>query len=176
MAPLSLYDMTVPMFIHVLKNLDRCLTKAEEHAKAHGVPLSTYIDGQLAPDMAEFTFQVQAAGDFAMFVVTEVGGIDVPRPPHHETTFEELHQRIARRIVTFSGVRREDLDGKQDQPVHWRGHTWTGLTWCSTYCIPNFYFHVVTAYDILRHKGVPLSKTDYLGLPGDFYGPHVQSE
>ena len=157
------------MFIHVLKNLDAVLTKAEEHAEAHNVPLNTYIDGQLAPDMAEFTFQVQAAGDFAMFVVTEISGRDIVRPPHTETTFEELHQRIQKRIDTFLQVKRDELDGKQEKEIYCRGHKWTGLTWCTTYCIPNFYFHVVTAYDILRHKGVPLGKTDYLGLPSDFY-------
>ena len=165
----SLYDMTVPMFIHVLKNLDACMTKAEAHAQANNVSLKTYMAASLYPDMADFTFQVQAAGDFAMYAVIEVGGIDVPKPPFTGTTFAELHQRIAQRIDKFSRVKREDLDGKHDKEVYCRGHKWTGLTWCTTYCIPNFYFHVVTAYDILRHVGVPLGKANFLGLPEDFY-------
>jgi uncharacterized protein len=143
----SLYDITVPMFIYYLKNLDTWLTKAEEHAKANNVPLTDYVEGRLAPDMAPLTFHLQAACNFASFVVSYVGGQAELKYEEDDTTFEEFHKRIANALDFFGKVKREDLDGKQDKEVTYRTFTFTGLTFCTLFAIPSFYFHLVTTYE-----------------------------
>jgi uncharacterized protein len=159
----SLYDMSIVMFTRSLQNLDGILTKAESHAQSNGMSLDGLVEGRLAPDMFPLPFQICAACDTAKFVAVRVGGIANTPQDDNEKTFEELHKRIAATLEYLGNVKREDIDGKHADEVMFRDHKFTGQSYCIYWAIPNFYFHVVTAYDILRSKGVQIGKTDYLG-------------
>jgi hypothetical protein len=159
----SLYDMTISMFTRTLGNLDGILKKTEEHAKANDVPLSDYLEGRLAPDMHPLPFQIQVACNTAKFVAVRVGGLDNVVQEDNEKTFEDLHARIATTLDLLGKVKRDGMDGKHDNEVLFRDRKLTGVTYCTGFAIPNFYFHVATAYAILRNKGVPIGKKDYIG-------------
>jgi uncharacterized protein len=159
----SLYDATIGMFTQSLKNLDDILKRAEETAHANKTPLREYVEGRLYPDMNPFPFQIQTACNTAKFLAVRVGGIDNVVQEDNEKTFEELHARIAATLDFLGKVRREDIDGKQDKVVIWREKKFTGISYCTRFAIPNFYFHVMAAYAILRSKGIPIGKGDYMG-------------
>jgi uncharacterized protein len=159
----SLYDVTIAPLTRGLTNLDGLLKKAEEHAAANNISLDDYINARLAPDMAPFTFQVQTVCNTAKFLAVRVGGVENVPMADDETTFPQLHERITRTLELLKGVSRETIDGKEGVEVVFRNMKFTGLSYSTTFAIPNFYFHLVTAYAILRNKGVPIGKLDYLG-------------
>jgi hypothetical protein len=159
----SLYDVTIAPLTRGLKNLDGLLKKAEEHAAANNVPLEDYINARLAPDMAPFPFQVQTACNTAKFLAVRVAGVENLPMADDETTFSQLHDRISRTLDFLKGVSRETINGKEGVEVVFREMKFTGLTYSTIFALPNFYFHVVAAYAILRSKGVPVGKMDYMG-------------
>jgi hypothetical protein len=150
----------------MLRNLDAILDKAEAHAKATGVDLKTYIDARLAPDMHPLTNQIQLASDAAKSGVARLAGVAPPSFPDTETTWPELKQRIAKTIAFVEGVKRDQVDGREDATIELklpnRTLTFTGRDFLGLFSLPNFLFHVTTAYALLRSKGVPLGKMDYL--------------
>ena len=160
---LSIYDVTIPLIVQSLKSLSGCLKKAEAHAEANNIPLEDFIAARLAPDMHPLPFQIQTACNTAKFLVVRIGGIENVSMPDDETTFPQLQVRITRTVEFLNGVKREDMEGKESAEVTFHNRKFTGLSYATSFAIPNFYFHVVAAYTILRSKGVPVGKMDYLG-------------
>ncbi|MBI1200074.1 MAG: DUF1993 family protein [Phenylobacterium sp.] len=166
----SLYDASIPVFLHMLRNLDAILDKAEAHAKANGVDLQTYVDARLAPDMHPLTNQIQLASDAAKSGAARLAGVTPPSFPDTETTWPELKARIAKTIDFLEGVKREQVDGREDAvvelPLPGRTLSFSGRDFLARFAVPNFLFHVTTAYALLRAQGVPLGKLDFLNGAG----------
>ena len=164
---LSLYDVTVPVFIRSLKNLDAFLAKGGEWFAEQGRPESELTGARLIEDMHPFTAQIQRASDTAKGVVARLTGAEVPGMPDEEGTIADLRARIAKTIAVLESARREDFDGTEDKPIE----IWTpkaallfnGKSYIFEFAIPNFFFHVTAAYALLRKEGVPLGKVDYIG-------------
>lgn len=163
---LSLYDAAIPGYLQMLGTLAALMDKAEAHAKATGADLQAYLDARLAPDMHPFTRQVQLASDAAKGGAARLAGVTPPSFPDVETTWAELKDRIARTVAFVESVDRAAVNGDEDRivelPVPGRTLSFTARDFLLRFSLPNFHFHVVTAYGLLRSQGVPLGKLDYL--------------
>ena len=164
---LSMYNLSVPVFTRGLGQLAHLLDKGLAHATAEKIDPATLIGAQLAPDMFTLARQVQSASDASKLAVARIAGITAPSFPDTETTFEELQARIAKTLDFFETVDRSQLEGSEARPVvvKTRGHElqFTAERYLMQFALPNFFFHVTTAYGVLRHSGVPVGKLDYLG-------------
>jgi hypothetical protein len=162
----SLFDASIPVYLHMLKNLGAILDKAEAHAKANGVDPQSYLDARLAPDMHPLTNQVQLASDAAKSGAARLAGVTPPSFPDTETTWAEVKERVAKTIAFIDSVKRDQLDGREDAtielPLPGRTLSFSGRDFLALFALPNFLFHVTTAYALLRAKGVPLGKMDFL--------------
>ena len=162
----SLFDASIPVYLHMLRNLSAILDKAEAHAKATGVDVATYLEARLAPDMHPLTGQIQLASDAAKSSAARLAGVAPPSFPDTETTWPEVKARIAKTIAFVEGIKREQLAGREDAtielPLPNGKLSFTGRDFLALFALPNFLFHVTTAYGILRSKGVPLGKLDFL--------------
>lgn len=150
----------------MLENLDRWLVKAEEHAKAKPFDVSVLLAARLAPDQYSLTRQVQAACDAAKFMAARLGGQTPPAHPDTEATMAELHTRIQAVLTYVKGIEGGAYEGASARVVplpFMPGKGMKGDDYLMELSLPNFYFHVSMAYAILRHNGVPLGKTDYIG-------------
>ncbi len=165
--PLTMYHASAPVFTRGLTNLSAILRKAEEHAVARKIDPAVFINARLAPDMFPLSRQVQSATDSAKGCAARLAGAEVPRYEDTETTFPELQARIAKTVAFLQGVTPELIVGSEEREIvlKLRGKevTFTGQSYLLTFALPNFFFHAVTAYDILRHNGVEIGKMDYLG-------------
>nr|WP_278254263.1 DUF1993 domain-containing protein [Sphingobium sp. BYY-5] len=159
--------MTVPVFIRGLKNLSALLEKGAAFAAEKGIDAQSLASAQLIEDMKPLTAQVQYACDTAKGTVTRLGELEPVAMPDTEQSFEELQARIARTIALLESVPRERIDGREETPVPLKlpnGEIpFTGRSHVLVFSQPNFYFHLVTAYALLRQAGVPLGKIDFLG-------------
>ncbi|KAL9104593.1 MAG: hypothetical protein Q9163_000458 [Psora crenata] len=160
--------MIIPPMLYGLHALDRILTKAETHAKETNVPETTLLEARLHPDMKALPFQIQVVSDIAKSACVRVANAAKCPMEDTEKTFEELHTRIRKTVAVLEAVSEEDFAGREGVEVvltrakgEWRT---TAKEYLLHYALPNFYFHFVTAYDILRHRGVPIGKLDYLGV------------
>ncbi len=164
---LSLYDITVPGFIRALQNMDAFLAKGADWFAEKGRPESELTTARLFEDMAPLTGQIQRASDSAKGLAVRVGGIENVPMPDEEVTIADLRARIAKTIAVLQATPREGFDGKEDATVEVKTPratmTFTGKDYVLGFVIPNFYFHVTTAYALLRKEGVPIGKMDYLG-------------
>lgn len=162
----SLFDASIPVYLHMLRNLDAILDKAEAHAKAGSQDLKSYMDARLAPDMHSLVGQIQLASDAAKSGAARLAGVAAPSFPDTETTWPELKARIAKTIAFVEGLKREQLDGAEDRTVELPLPNGTlkfsGRDFLALFALPNFLFHVTTAYALLRAQGVPLGKLDFL--------------
>lgn len=156
----------IPQFTKMLENLDKWLTKGEEHAKAKSFDPNVLCAARLAPDQYALTRQVQAACDAAKFAAARTSGKTPPSHPDTETTIAELHARI-RAVIDYLGTfRKEDFEGADARVIGLNFMPGKGLKaddYIMEMALPNFYFHCSMAYAILRHNGVPLGKADYIG-------------
>lgn len=163
----SLYDLTVPIFIRHLGALDAILTKGEAFAAEQGIEPSELLEARLYEDMAPLVSQIQRVTDSAKGAAVRLGGIENVVMADEEKTFADLHARIAKTIDFLKTVPRDAIDGKEAAAVSLQTprqtFDFTGLGFVQTFVLPNFYFHMTTAYGLLRMKGVPLGKLDYLG-------------
>lgn len=163
----ELYELTVPMFIRGLKALSGLLGKGAAFAVEKGIDPATLTSAQLIADMKPLTAQVQFACDTAKGTVTRLGELDPVAMADTEQTFEELQARIARTIALLEAVPREKIDGREDATVVLKipnGEIpFTRRNHVLTFSLPNFYFHLTTAYALLRQAGVPVGKRDFLG-------------
>lgn len=164
---MHIYDLTVPQLTKTLRTLDRWLTLAEKHAQTTQVPVDTLLNARLAPDQFMFVRQVQVACDNAKLMAGRLAGKEWPPHPDTETTIAELRGRIEAVIGYLGTFSREDFESVADRKIRlpWmpEGSWLRAEDYLVQFALPNFYFHVVTAYSILRHKGVQLGKTDYIG-------------
>jgi hypothetical protein len=162
MAP-SLHDTAVPVFDSMLKNLSTLLDKAVAHAQAKGYEPAVLLQSRLAPDMFPLARQVQIATDAAKFGVARLTGVEAPKFADDETTFEQLKARIEKTRAFVAGAFEGAEARRVEVPTRIATYAFDGRTFLLHWAMPNFYFHVVTAYDILRHNGVEVGKRDYLG-------------
>lgn len=163
---LSLYDASIPGYVLMLRNLSTFLDKAETYAAEQGLPLSTFLEAGLGHGMAALPRQIQFASDAAKSGGARLAGVEPPSMPDTETTFPELKERIAKTITFLDTIKPQDLDGPLDREIVLKfpsgSRTFTAKDFLLGFSLPNFHFHVATAYGILRSQGVPLSKMDYL--------------
>ncbi|MDR3482993.1 MAG: DUF1993 domain-containing protein [Burkholderiaceae bacterium] len=164
---LSMYQISIPVFARALNNLAAILNKAVAHAEAKKIDPSVLINYRLAPDMFPLSRQVQIASDAAKGCAARLAGVEVPSFADTETTFPELQERIAKTLAFLNTVNAAQIDGSESRTVtiQLRGKDvqFLGLAYLTSFVLPNLYFHVTTAYAILRHNGVELGKADYLG-------------
>ena len=163
-----MYEASVPVLIHNLNALSAILKKAEAHCTAKNIKPEALLNFQLFPDMFPFIRQVQLTSDFAKGPGARLSGIAVPSYTDDEKTFEDLQGRIAKTIAFLQSLDPKAFEGAATREVTIRvsrteEKTMSGLTYFNLAALPNFYFHMTTAYDILRHNGVELAKGDFLG-------------
>ncbi|HEU0223766.1 MAG TPA: DUF1993 domain-containing protein, partial [Paracoccaceae bacterium] len=163
---LSMYDASAPLFLQGLKGLAIVLGKGEAFARETGLDPAELIGARLAPDMFPLSAQVQIATDQAKGALGRLAGREVPRWEDNETSFAELQARLAKAVAYAESFRREEFEGAENRRVELRTRVRTlefiGLDYLLHFALPNFFFHVTTAYDILRWKGVGLGKRDFL--------------
>lgn len=163
----GIYDATIPVYQQGLKTLLHLLDKAEEHANTNGIDVSTLIDASLAPDMFDFKKQIQIACDMAKGGAMRLSDQEVPSHPDTEMTVAELRTRIQKALAIVSSVTREQFAGAEDRDIKMVfpsiSFEFKGPRFVTYWSLPNFFFHVTTAYNILRHQGVQIGKPDFLG-------------
>jgi hypothetical protein len=163
----TIYDASIPPMTRSLGNLSKILDKAVTQAKTEDRDLGTLLESQLAPDMLAFTRQIQIASDAAKGCAARLAGVEAPSFPDTETTFPELQARITKTIDYLKTFKPEQLAGAEDRTVTLKfpqgEMTFSGRDFLTGFALPNFYFHVTTAYGLLRHKGIAIGKMDFLG-------------
>ena len=163
---LSIYQASIPTFLRTLGNLSAILKKAAAHAEAKNIDPRIFIDARLAPDMFPWRARCRSPAT-PPGAGARLAGLEVPSYADTETTFDELQARIARTVEFLEGIREEQLDGAEERNVTLkvRGQeiSFNGRDFLFGFALPNFFFHVTTAYAILRHNGVELGKMDFLG-------------
>ena len=163
---LSLFDASIPVYLQMLRNLTHFMNKAETFAADEHVELSALMEASLGHGMANFTRQIQFASDAAKSGAARLAGVEPPSMPDNEATWAELKERIAKTIAFVETIERKQVDGQENRAVvlTFPGRTmeFTGQSFLLTFSLPNFLFHITTAYDVLRSQGVPLGKMDYL--------------
>ncbi|WP_224702264.1 DUF1993 domain-containing protein [Devosia aquimaris] len=163
----SLYDVSVPVFTRMLTNLLSIMDKAEANAADRKFDTSVLSNARLAPDMIPFRGQIMIATDHVKGCVSRLAGHEVPSWPDTEETFDQLRTRIRKALDLLATTKREDFVDSATRQVTLKlgGNdvTMAGLDYLNQRALPNFYFHVTTAYAILRANGVPIGKRDYIG-------------
>ena len=167
-----MHALSVEVFSHTLGNLALILEKAGTNAAQRKFDSGVLLSARLAPDMLPLTRQVQIASDIAKNSVARLAGQEPPRFEDNESSIEQLRARIARTIDFLKSVPASALEGSETRtvkvPLEERTLEFTGVDFLQRWAIPNVFFHVVTAYDILRHNGVDLGKRDYLAGGREF--------
>ncbi len=161
----DIYALSVPAFLRGLGVLAELMRKAEAHATEHKITSAALLTARLFPDMIPLTGQVQIACDTAKRSVARLAGVEAPRFEDDETSFEELSARI-QKTIDFVAAQKADAFGKVatvEMKLFGDVRNWTGIEYLTRFALPNFYFHVTTAYDILRHNGLAVGKKDFLG-------------
>lgn len=163
----SLYDVTIPAFLRGFANLSAIIDKARAYAREQGIAESTLTEARLIEDMAPFTAQIQRCSDTAKGLAVRIGQVETVAMPDEEVTFDDLRARIDKTVAFLKSVPRESFDGRDDAevmlPTPGGDIAFTGASYAIGFAIPNFYFHLTTAYALLRMKGVAVGKIDYLG-------------
>jgi hypothetical protein len=177
MMKVSIHAIAVETFVPMLRSLSGVLDKGAEHARANKSDPHALVNARLAPDMYTLAQQVQLASDQARDAAARLSGQDVPNFDSNEKTLDELKARIAKTIDYVQGVRAAAFEGAEDRkitipiPENNIAFEMNGLQFLRDWALPNFYFHVVTAYDILRHNGVEIGKRDYLSHLAGYIRP-----
>ncbi len=165
--PISMHQLAVPVVVKSLENLKAILGKGKAHAQERKVEESVFLNSRLYPDMLPLTKQVHIATDIARGTGARLAGAEPPGDDADEQSFDELVARVDRSLAYLRGLDAKAFDGAETReitrPVRGTPHTFTGTGYLLQFALPNIYFHVTTAYDILRHGGVPLGKADFLG-------------
>ena len=164
---LTMYQASIPVFIHMLGNLSKILDKAAEHAEAKKIDPAIFINARLAPDMYPLSRQVQIATDMAKGCAARLAGIEVPSYADNESTFPELQARVAKTVAFLQSVSAEQINGSEERTVtlkmHGKETGFLGQPYFLHYVLPNFYFHITVTYAILRHNGLEIGKMDFVG-------------
>ena len=163
----ELYDLSVPAFLRGFGAMSAFLKKGEAWAADQGIDPSELLTARLYADMEPLTAQVQRASDSAKLTAVRIGGVDTVAMPDTEASFADLQARIAKTVDFLRTVDPTAMNGQEGKAVALvtpnRTLDFTGQSYVLGFVLPNFYFHVTTAYAILRMKGVPLGKLDFLG-------------
>jgi hypothetical protein len=159
----KIYDASAPVFVAALSNVQKWLDKA----LAEGKDEATLMAVRLAPDMRPFPFQIQSSSDTAKGCIARLAGVEAPSMPDTEASFADLKARCQRTIDFIQSVDASKLDGAEDRAVvmkfgNGNGYEFTGARYLTGYALPNFFFHVTTAYALLRANGVGVGKPDFL--------------
>ena len=163
---MSLYELTIPQFKNTLSQVEKWLDAAVEHAKAKSFEPTVLLNARLAPDQYPLVRQIQSVCDTAKFTPARLTGKEPPKHPDTEQTVDELRTRIHAVLEYLDGYKPAEFAGKETAQVElpWMpGKHVLGADYVSQLQLPNFYFHATLAYEILRHNGVPLGKTDFIG-------------
>ena len=161
-----LYEITVPQFTKMLHNLSHIIDKAVQNSTERKFDIDVLLNSRLAPDQFNFIRQVQIACDTAKLYASRMTGTEAPVNEDTEKTLPEVKARIEQTIGYLNTFKAEDFKGAEERKIsqpRWEGKYLTGFEFATQHAIPNMYFHVTTAYAILRHSGVPVGKKDYLG-------------
>ena len=164
---ISMYEASVPMFVHALRALRANLEKAVAHAEQKKFDSAVLANSRLFPDMLPLISQIQIASDAAKGAAARLAGIDPPKFEDSEKTFAELIARVDKTIDFLTSVKPEQFAGSEEREITVKtrqaAHTFPGLIYLRHWAIPNFFFHTTTAYNLLRHNGVEIGKRDFLG-------------
>jgi hypothetical protein len=165
---ISMHAASVPVFQQMLGGLENILAKAGTHVAEKKIEPNALLQSRLFPDMFTFTRQVQIACDFAKGVSARLAGADVPTYEDKEQSFEELRALVAKTIAFIGGLDASQFVGSEERvivtrPGTPRERTFAGQAYLLTYGLPQFFFHVTTAYALLRHNGIEIGKRDYMG-------------
>ncbi|KAL3420973.1 helix-turn-helix- domain containing protein type [Phlyctema vagabunda] len=163
---LSLYEITIPVFIQHLRTLAHLLEKGTAHVADGKNDSTSLVDARLIADMGNLAYQVQRVSDTAKGLAVRVAHAAPVAMEDSETTMAQLHDRIQRTIDVLEAVAPDSMDGMEERDVVLKTRssetTFTGTSYVLTFAIPNFYFHFTMAYALLRKEGVPVGKVDYL--------------
>lgn len=162
-----MYTASIPQVTKMLQGLANWLGKAEEYAKQKNFDVNTLLGARLAPDMFPLVRQIQSSCDTAKFMAARLAAKEAPKNPDTEQTVEELKKRIASTIEFLNTIKESDFQGAAERAVTTNylppGKGFVGAVYMNQNALPNFYFHITTAYLILRHNGVDVGKMDFLG-------------
>ena len=165
---ISIYDQTVVSFSRALTALDHLMTTASSAAEAGKYDVNVLAQARLYPDMFAFARQVQLTTDFAKGAAARLAGVDIPKWDDTETTFDELRARIAKALAFLASLTAAQFADAAARVIELktplRTFNFSGYDFVLQWALPNFYFHYTTAYNLLRHNGVPVGKLEYLGL------------
>jgi hypothetical protein len=164
---ISMYQASVPVCIRTLNNLAGILEKGAAYAEAKKIDPSVLVNSRLYPDMFPLSRQVQIASDIAKRGVAQLAGVEAPKFEDNETTFNELVDRVQKTTTYLDTFKPEQIDGSEEKTITLQMRdnslSFPGMPFLLYFVLPNVYFHVTTAYDILRHCGVEVGKQDFLG-------------
>jgi hypothetical protein len=164
---ITMYNASVSVFQKMLGNLSIILDKAESHAAARKIDPAALLQSRLFPDMFTFTKQIQIACDFAKGATARLGGVEVPKFDDSEASFADMKSRIAKTLAFIATVPPSKIEGSAGNTISvtmgGKPYTYDGLTYLNHIVMPNFYFHLTTAYALLRHNGVEIGKYDFIG-------------
>jgi hypothetical protein len=164
---LSMYQASVPVFIRALENFSAILGKASAWAAERKIDPAVLVNARLAPDMFALARQVQIASDTVKGGAARLAGVAVPSFADTELTFEDLQARLGKTIDFLKTIKAADVDGSEDRDIAFKAGPqemrFKGQGYLATFVLPNLYFHMTTAYAILRHNGMTVGKMDYLG-------------
>lgn len=163
----TIRDATAPVYQQGLKTLDHLLARAEAHATAAKIDIQLLLNAKLAPDMFDFKRQIQIATDHAKGGAGRLAGVELPKFEDTETTVAELRARIAKTLAFINSIDAAKFNGAETCDIKlvypWATYEFTGARFVQYWSLPNFFFHVTTAYNILRAQGVAIGKADFLG-------------
>jgi len=165
----SMYTVSVPVFLQFLQALSGVLDKAQAHIDAKKLDESFIMTNRLYPDMHNFTRQVRASCDHAVNACGRIAGVDLPTFDNNETTIAHLKARIEKALAFLHTIKPEQIDGQEGKEITVKFPSgerhFTGQSMLINFSLPNFYFHTTTAYALLRHVGVEIGKRDFMGTP-----------
>lgn len=164
---IDIYDQTIAAMSRALLNTDAIVTKAEDWAKERGIDDAVLLQSRLFPDMLPFVSQIRIATDTAKGAAARLSETDLPSWPDDESSFDDVHARIRKALDFLSGFKREQFAASDKKDIELKlGKeivNFSGQDYVLGFVLPNFYFHLTTAYNLLRHNGVPIGKRDFLG-------------
>jgi hypothetical protein len=162
-----MYQISIPVLVRMLSNLAALVDKAGTHAEAKKIDPAVFVNARLAPDMYPLSRQIQIATDMAKGCAARLAGIEVPRYEDTESNLPELQARIAKTIAFLQSVNVDQINGSAERTIILKMHdkevSNSGQTYLLNFVLPHFYFHMTTAYAILRHHGLEIGKRDYIG-------------
>jgi hypothetical protein len=164
---ISIYDQSIARMIHMLENLDKIVSKAEAHAEANDIEPAALLQARLFPTMRNFIFQVQVATDISKGCAARLSGTEIPKWQDDQESFADVHARIKKALDYLATFKPEQFEGSEtlELEIKLGSHmvNFTGQSYLLGFVLPNVYFHVATAYNLMRHSGLDLGKRDFIG-------------